>query len=764
MSDCDRGVCEPPQGSYLHDPIDPRRLGHASLTPTGRFEAGSFASFTLVYTAGVYGIDDSGSIRIVFRFATDQSALQFDDPKGVGFTTVEASNNAKLDCRYEYKGNVRPWDRCLTIRVLHGFMKEGDTITVRFGDTRQGSPGLRLQTFAEKTFEFRVLADPIATCNYQALPEQPAIEIGPGRPVRWIGVLPTLRRAGETFRLCLKAEDRWGNPSDQYDGVIRLVPSHPIAGLPETVRFRLGELARVIDGLSVGEPCDVRIKLLDAAGAELAETNPLRIAGKAELLPYWGDLHAQSEETIGTGSAEEFFAFARDLAFLDAAAHQGNDFQITAPFWRHLNELTAQWNEDGRFVVLPGYEWSGNTALGGDRNVFFSTEGRPIRRSSHALVKDRSDLESDCTTAAELFAALRRDGEDAICFAHCGGRYADVKQAHDGVLETAVEVHSSWGTFEWLLRDAFEMGYRVGIVANSDGHKGRPGAEWPGASMFGAYGGLTCFLMPELSRAALFECLRRRRHYATTGARLLLHVAAAFDKPATLFHRDPRLGSVQDQTARQALMGDIVHLPEGDARLAVKVLASAPIERIDVFDGLGHLETIRPYTEQDLGNRIRVIWEGAAYRGRQRQMIWDGRAALGGNRIADARPINFFNPDRKLERLGDNGLAWRALTTGNFGGFDCWLSEPRAGELDLEAGPVKCRLALDEIGLEDRRFEAGGLDCRLRVFRLPGQSHVREAAFERSISVKSGRDSALYVRVTQEDGHVAWSSPIYLFR
>ncbi len=66
--------------------------------------------------------------------------------------------------------------------------------------------------------------------------------------------------------------------------------------------------------------------------------------------------------------------------------------------------------------------------------------------------------------------------------------------AHDGRLETAVEVHSAWGTFEWLLQDAFEAGYRVGIVANSDGHKGRPGACYPGASFFGSYGGLTCFL------------------------------------------------------------------------------------------------------------------------------------------------------------------------------------------------------------------------------------------------------------------------------
>ena len=88
--------------------------------------------------------------------------------------------------------------------------------------------------------------------------------------------------------------------------------------------------------------------------------------------------------------------------------------------------------------------------------------------------------------------------------AHVGGRYADIKYAHDP-METAVEVHSAWGTFEWIVRDAFEKNYRVGIVANSDGHKGRPGACYPGASFFGSYGGLTCFLAERLDRDAIFE-------------------------------------------------------------------------------------------------------------------------------------------------------------------------------------------------------------------------------------------------------------------
>ncbi len=753
-----------PTSGTIREPIPPHMLGSARIEPSGAFEAGSYASFTLTYTAGVYGIDDSGSLRICFRFASDQGTPQFTEPDQPNYTTIEASNGAILQYRFDPKGNVRPWDRTLYIKVVQGFLKEGDTITVRFGDPRQGSPGLRLQTFCEDSFEFRTLVDPIATFNYQPVPEQPTIRIVPGPPETWRAVVPTVRRAGEPFRLSLKGEDKWGNPSDRCDRTLRLRASRPVQGLPETVRFEPGRFAVHLDGLRVAEPGDVEIDLLDERGEPLARANALRIVESAGLLPYWADLHGQSEETIGTNSARAYFEFARDKAFLDAAGHQGNDFQITREFWDELNRLTEAFNEPGRFVTLPGYEWSGNTALGGDRNVYFATEGRTIRRSSHALIEDRSDLDTDCTTAGDLFAALAAAGEDAVCFAHCGGRYADIRMFHDGRLERSVEVHSSWGTFEWLVRDAFEMGYRVGIVANSDGHKGRPGASYAGAGLFGAIGGLTCYLMPELTRAALLDAIRKRRHYGTTGARLVLDVRAAFERAGTLFHEDPALGPAEGRPAQEAMMGDIVHLPEGGVRLRVDVLASAPIERLDIFNGLELIETIRPYGRDELGNRIRVIWEGAEYRGRARQVIWDGGARFAGNRILAARPINFFNRDKTLDRIGEDGLRWRALTTGNMGGFDAWLAEPRAGRLEIDTPPVKATLPLAEIDLEDRVFDAGGLDRRLRVFRLPPDNPHRSLTLERSIALRGNGDNPLFVRLTQEDGHRAWSSPIYVYR
>lgn len=745
-----------------HSQYLPERMGSATISPTGRFEAGSFQTFTLVYTAGYFGLDDTGSLKVVHRFASDMGRPQWSDPSAPNYTTVQASNGAVLEVQYDGKRNIRPWDKTLFIRVIRGFLREDDTITVCFGDRSQGSPGMRVQTFCEPTFEFRVLADPFATYHYTELPVQPFIAVVAGPPVLWKAVVPTLRHPGQGFRLGFKAEDRWGNPSDQVDGVFTLRSNRPVQGLPATFAMRRGEHSRSFENLSVSEAGDVRIEVFDAAGARLCISNPLRIAGDAPLLHYWADLHGQSEETIGTNSARELIEFARDRAFLDVMSHQGNDFQITTPFWEQLNRLTAEFNEDGRFVIYPGYEWSGNTGLGGDRNVMFMQEGRQIHRSSHALLDDLTDLPSDANSAHDLFDALRT--EDCVVFAHIGGRYADIKMAHDLRIERSVEVHSDWGTFEWLVHDAMEQGYRVGILANSDGHKGRHGASHPGASLFGAYGGLSCLLAKDLTRAAIFEALRKRHHYATTGCRMLLDVHAHFDSDAQRFQNDPQLGSCDSSPVRSAIMGDILQTDDEAVELRVHAVASAPIERIEIRNRLAVLETWRPYTDHELGRRIRLIWEGSEYRGRGRQTVWDGGCSLTDNCFERIVPINQWNLDKQIVQTSPASLAWSALTTGGFGGFDAWLADGQTGVLHIDTPLVKCDINIADIGREDLVFEAGGIGRRIRVFRLPDENQHQQVQISRRIPLQTQQDNALYVCITQEDGHLIWSSPIYVTR
>ena len=207
---------------------DPVLYGHVQLTPKGAFEARSLQTFTLVYTVGRFGLDDTGAIRVVFRAMGDAGRLQISDPAEPNYVTAQASNGATLSVEYSRRGaSARPRWKSLTIGVSGGYLSEGDTITITFGDTSGGSPGMQMQTFVEKGFEFKVLADVCAVGHFTPIPNTPTISIVPGQPEVWRAVLSSLRRPGENFIFGLKAEDKWGNPTELAEGSFILEANLP---------------------------------------------------------------------------------------------------------------------------------------------------------------------------------------------------------------------------------------------------------------------------------------------------------------------------------------------------------------------------------------------------------------------------------------------------------------------------------------------------------------------------------------------------------
>lgn len=740
---------------------DPVLYGHVALEPRDPVAVRSMQTFTLTYTVGRYGLDDTGAIRVVFRALGDWGALQVTDPAAPGYVSAESSCGVPILLDYSRFGTTpRPRWKSLTARVSGGYLSEGDTITIVFGDTSGGSPGMRMQTFVEGGFEFKVIADVCAVGHFTPIPDTPSVAVVPGAPTVWRAVLSSLRRPGEKFRFGLKAEDIWGNPTPEAEGDFTFETAVPVNGLPSQYRYEKGNKSVVFDGLSVDKPGELRILVKDPSGAVVAESHPMVIA-EGRYGGYWGDLHGQSGESVGVTTSDQYFDFARNKAVLDVTGHQANDFQVNNAFWAHINKLTAHYNEDGVFVTFPGYEWSGNTSVGGDRNVYFREEGRQIRRSSHALLLDRSDLDTDAQNANLLFEALK--DEDCVVYAHVGGRFADIAYAHDPKLETAMEIHSAWGTFEWLLTDGFPLGHRSGVVCNSDGHKGRPGASYPGASTFGAYGGLTCFLTEELTRDAIFDCLRRRHHYGTTGTRMHMDVQVTLAGGGTLFDQDPNaFPDTTTKAVNHVMMGDIVQTGDSDATLSLGVITQTPIERIEVRNGTTVVKTLRPYDAAALGNRFRILWSGAEYRGRGRDTSWIGEARFGGAKIQRLEKINAWNHERKLEIAGDDTVSFDAISTGNYGGFDVWLDDD-AGDLSIDTNHGTLSAALADIGLDDLVMDAGGLERRLKVFRLPEDLSVRDMRNDVSIPLSGQGDNPLWISVYTEDGFQAWSSPVFVF-
>ena len=689
-------------------------LGQAVLKPRKSLVAGSYATISWVYTAG-HPIDDSGYVKIAFRQVGDFAAPQFDRPDAPNYCSVRTTGDCRIVPRWDNKGHTRPWSKALYLQVRFGYLDRGEKITVTFGDTNEGSPGWRVQSFCEHTFEFKTLVDPIATYVFEELPESPTVRIVPGEPKRAVCVAPSQAVTGEPFAYHLKLEDKWGNP----------------VAKPRKLKHR-----------GFAEPGTRLLHVRDPKTKRTVHSNPVTAEAKPPAMKrYWADLHGQSEETIGSNSIDDYYAFARDYGLVDVAAHQGNDFQVTDAFWHKVNETSKAFYEPGRFVTFPGYEWSANTPLGGDRNVYYKSEGGRIARSGCHLLPGRKSRYEDAPTAKDLFRMLK--GPGPFVFAHAGGRYADIR-THDPKREVAVEVHSAWGTFEWLVEDALRLGYRIGICANSDGHKCRPGASYPGAGEFGSLGGLTCILAERLDRDSIHEAIMARHFYATTGNRPLLDV------------------NVTTPDGVQAMMGDVLKVGKAEAILRVRAIGAAPIESVEVRNGLDSVRTRRPYKEEDLGRRIKVVWSGAEVRGRNRMVRWDGWLAVKGNAIRRHTPINFWNPARPMVRESAHRLSWRSVTTGGVAGVILELEKANAGRLDIETGQKHMSCEIESIGLTPRSSRLGGVGKCLEVYRLPDRRGIGRFSFDLPLKKMRKGDNPIYVCVRQEDGHMAWSSPIYV--
>jgi hypothetical protein len=692
--------------------------------------------WTLTYTVGSYGIDEGGTIKLSQRFASDWQVPQFDQPQSAAYTTITTNGDAKLRPYYHTKAHERPWMKCLVIDVYDGSLRPGDIVTITLGDRSQGSPGIRAQTFQESAHEFRLLIDPTNASVARPLPTSPVFPVVPGPASALICILPSQAVVGAHVPIFVRGQDTWGNPTPAPENI---------------VLTWLGDTEASIDGTTLvcREPGVgwIEVNAETEQGKLSARSNPVLASFANELTQqvYWGDLHAQTAGTVGTGSEEEYFTFARDVARLDFTSHQGNDFQIDDDYWQHLNHMVSQFHDEGRFVVFPGYEWSANTTAGGDRNVFYREEGMPIFRSSHWQIPHvpEDDL-TPAHPARVLFDRIRHhvNLDKVLLGAHVGGRYADIRHDFDEELGPLVEVLSCWGIFEWMLWDAFDQGYVVGVMCNSDGHKGRPGAEGPGAGDFGIAGGLTCVLASGLTREAVFAALKARRCYGTSGPRLLLH-----------FTIDGHpMGSV---IKREELM-----------QVEANISGTAPLESLILYQGKQPIEIVQPpaFSHTLHSRRVRVSWRGSRIRGRGRRVVWNGEIRLEGAQILSASTVAFDSRSDGIVERSSQRVIFTSATTGDMDGIDLWLDRADGGHLTFVSGVGTCAVDLAELQSVGswQEFDFGGLDMVVRVERYTEAVDDYTLRLTSAIAPPSSQRTPYFVKATQIDGHAAWSSPIYI--
>jgi hypothetical protein len=726
--------------------------GSAAISPEGPIAAGSCGTWALTYTVGRYGMDNGGRIRVLFRYAWDGGTPQTVDPAADNYVTATTTNpNARATVSFLPKGGRRPWLPCLQLEIKDDSLAEGDQVTVVFGDTSGGSRGHVAQTFVESDFRWLTEVECFETGSWVELERSPVTPIVAAAPARLVALAPSEALTGEPFSLAAKCEDAYGNPTSLFADKVevaleRLAPGgvYEDGDTEAEATFAEADCGIVrLDGLTLSQPGTYRFRLAAADGSvRAAVSNPIAVLEQPisdGLRHYWGDLHAQFNNALGTGSVEEGFRYARDAGDVSFVGHQPNDFQFSQAGWDEIRETAKRMHEPGRFIPFVGYEWSGTTPAGGDRNVHFLGDDGDLHRSSHWHIADKSDEESDRYPLDDLFREFA-GRSDVLIVPHIGGRRCDITRYHDPELEPAVEICSCHGRFEWLLHEALDNGYTVGVIGGSDDHTGRPGAAYATSHSFGTRGGLAGIYARELTREGIFAALRDRHTYATTGERMRLLVT----------------------TADGRLMGDAwVGGPTPSIR--VQAAGTKPLASIDIMRNhdlaYSHSLFEAKHFRRD---RVRLEWGGARLKGRGRHTDWSGQATIVGGTIGRATAYAFDHPKQGIASVDGQRIGWTSTTSGDHDGVILDLENAGPGTtIHFQTALIDEKFTLEQLQEGPIRRECGGVG-QYALFGLhpvvPGPLAI-DFTWQ-DPEPQPGRN-AYWVRVVQEDGETAWSSPLY---
>jgi hypothetical protein len=725
-------------------------FGTATLDPTEDVIAGCPGTWRLTYTAGNRGVDPGGRIRVYSDSDTDRAQPQFSEPSGPDYTTVSAPEGVQVDAL------VQPYKTLLL--ALHGApLRPGDRIVVTYGDTSGGSPGLRAQTFLEDRHNYIVSVSPSAGEPFHQLPDPPYHAIVGGDIDRLEVIAPSTAVVDRPFRLLVKAEDAWGNPATRYRGRVSLVCD--AVDLPEsTVEFTDAEA-----GLRWLENCVPKqvglftVLATDETGDVIGQSNPISITAEPEAFDlYWGDYHGGQVENAE--KITDFFRYARDVAGIQFASYQRNDNAHSDEDYALQLKVEKEYHEPGRFVAIPGYEWSPATRVGGHHNVYFRRFDQPMRRWTSARLSGH-DTSNDLPHVRDLYEAYRNT--DTVITPHVGGNHSNLHW-HDPTLEPAVEITSDHGTFEWMLQEILERNYRMGFFGGSDSHTGRPGGDGPGHQHRRyAKSGLAGVYAKDVTIEALLDALVARRVFATTGARIQLRTMCEGHPMGTEFKSSS--------------------LP----KISAFVAGTSPLESVELYRGLDKIHSY-PIDTPTQPTRVRVLWEGSSRKSSYAGVVWEGTLEIKKSRMSNVRKVRFDSPRSFIFNEQPDGLAWSSVTCGYRSGFVFDLDTPEA-ELFLtvstsvitgpkfgehgEDGPLRIAHAPAErvastINVADlatgpRVIEIGTLNRRVIVSLAPEPTiETVELSFTDSSPVPG--INPYWLRVLQVDQEMAWSSPIYV--
>jgi hypothetical protein len=268
--------------------------------------------------------------------------------------------------------------------------------------------------------------------------------------------------------------------------------------------------------------------LKDTLIEDEALSNPVMVTENPSG-PFWGDTHGHNT-LHNCGAGEHALDYARDVSCLDFVALTPDYRALSKEVWeKHKKELNEK-NEDSVFITIPSYEVG---FLDGHHNVYF--------RDDTSQMWDTSDSKNQ-----EIDALIPKlDPEKSLLIPHHVGVHWRPQSGYYAGRDTLIpliEIYSQHGlaeryasehilAFEFnrtrgkeqkyassvnravYVRDALAQGRKYGLVASSDDHMGQPGKPIKGC---------TAVFSEGKNRETIFDNLKLRHTYASTGERILI--------------------------------------------------------------------------------------------------------------------------------------------------------------------------------------------------------------------------------------------------
>lgn len=729
----------------------PAALPRASFASRGPYAAASMQTIEQTITVGDMPFVTGALVVAARQLMADSGLVQNRDPKQPGYLSIRSSRagvgwDATTAPLTGMHGGFRGSMGMPAFRLSQGRLEKGDTITLVYGDRSQGSPGWKMQNFANEAVMLPIYVDPEAKGRLLTL-AWPSFAVHGNHAASLRLYAPSIVRTGERFELVLRAEDRVLN---------RAAGALPMLTITRNgAQFRSVVDAKpymVMGGITIDAPGIYRYAATSRDGALQGESNPIWVQDNPETRIYWGETHAHTGMAEGQGTIEGFYKYGKEDAALDYLGLSEHDVWLDDFEWKQMQDAVKRYSDPGRFVAFLGYEWSAQRTSGGHHNVFFRSP-----TGSRVAV-------SKAWSLSRLYQGLRTiyNPRDVLIIPHA--HQAGDWRRNDPDMERLVEIMSMHGTFEWFGNYYLKRGHEVGFLAGSDDHRTRPGLSGTMATgTLMQFGGLVGVRAGDKTAPSIFDALRARSTYAVSGAdRILL---------------DVRLnGTPSGQRT--------AHTRE--RRITARISGTSSIDRADVIKN-GDVIFTRRFASAPLAPKVRtqISFESSSepsFRDNPRgHRTWQGSLEVKQAKLAGFQIMHFENRLGEYARLDPSNPNRIQFSTATRGRADII-------ELDLEGASASTRIefqlsASTEIGVSPpfvRPMNAFPATTLSVAFSELADSLIVKSLGPDSLSVQlvdpaAPKDRELefvdrtatlpgdyyYVRISQRNGSRAWSSPAW---